>query len=131
MSYQERNKMKNKRKYKKLYTQHSLKWSLKIGDYLGTLTPHQAVRLVNAKPAMFHRWMSGKLAAPVSKLEKIKSCAFAEFRRRHRKVSRWQRVTTSDVEVIKARFLWKNMLFDQMNMITKRRFCIGLKKLYR
>lgn len=123
--------MKNKRKYKKLYTQHSLKWSLKIGDYLGTLTPHQAVRLVNAKPAIFHRWMSGKLAAPVSKLEKIKSCAFAEFRRRHRKASRLKRVTASDVEVIKAKFLWKNMIFDQMNMITKRRFCIGLKKLYR
>ena len=131
MSYQERKKMKNKRKYKKLYTQNSLKWSLKIGDYLGTLTPHQAVRLVNAKPAIFHRWMSGKLAAPVSKLEKIKSCAFAEFRRRHRKASRLQQVTASDVEVIKAKFLWKNMIFDQMNMITKRRFCIGLKKLYR
>jgi hypothetical protein len=123
--------MKNKRKYKKLYTQQSLKWSLKIGDYLGTLTPHQAVKLVNTKPAIFHRWMSGKLAAPVNKLEKIKSCAFAEFRRRHRKALRLQRITASDVEVIKAKFLWKNMIFDQMNMITKRRFCIGLKKLYR
>jgi hypothetical protein len=123
--------MKNKRKYKKLYTQHSLNWSLKIGDHLGTLTPHQAVRLVNTKPVIFHRWLSGKLAAPVNKLEKIKSCAFAEFRRRHRKVSRLQRITISDVELIKAKFLWKNMIFDQMNMITKRRFCIGLKKLYR
>lgn len=123
--------MKNKRKYKKLYTQHSLKWSLKIGDHLGTLTPYQAVKLVNTKPAIFHRWMSGKLAAPVNKLEKIKSCAFAEFRRRHRKTSRLKRVTASDVEVIKARFLWKNMIFDQLNMISKRRFCIGLKKLYR
>lgn len=123
--------MKNKRKYKKLYTQHSLKWSLKIGDHLGTLTPYQAVKLVNTKPAIFHRWMSGKLAAPVSKLEKIKSCAFAEFRRRHRKTSRLKRVTASDVEVIKARFLWKNMIFDQLNMISKRKFCIGLKKLYR
>lgn len=123
--------MKNKGNYKKLYTQHSLKWSLKIGDHLGTLTPYQAVKLVNTKPAIFHRWMTGKLAAPVNKLEKIKSCAFAEFRRRHRKTSRLKRVTASDLEVIKARFLWKNMIFDQLNMISKRRFCIGLKKLYR
>lgn len=123
--------MKNKRKYKKLYTQHSLKWSLKIGDHLGTLTPSQAVRLANTKPVIFHRWVSGKLAAPVSKLEKIKSCAFAEFRRRHRKATRLNRVTASDLEVLKARFLWKNMIFDQMNMISKHRFCIGLKRLYR
>lgn len=123
--------MINKRKYKKIYTQQSLKWSLKIGEHLGTLTPYQAVRLVNTKPSIFNRWLTGKLAAPASKLEKIKSFAFDKFKRGYRKASRLKRVTASDVEVIKAKFLWKNMIFDQMNMNAKRRFCARLKKLNR
>lgn len=123
--------MDNKIKFKKIYTQYSLKWSLKIGSHLGTLTRDQAPKLVNVKPAIFHRWISGKLAAPVSKLDKIKSCAFAEFRRRHRRVMPLKPVSESDLEVMQAKFVWKNMIFDQMSMNAKRRFCSRLKKLYR
>lgn len=123
--------VKNKIILKKLYTQHSLEWSLKVGNHLGTLTRYQAMRLVNVKPVTFHRWLSGKLAAPENKLEKIKSCAFADFRRRPRKIAHLSRVAEADVEVIKAKFLWKNMLFDQLHMTAKRRYCAGLTRLHR
>lgn len=119
----------NKIKLKKLHTQHSLKWSLKIGAHLGTLTRYQAIQLVNVKPAIFHRWISGKLAAPASKLERIKHRAFAKLRRKHRKAVNFTWMTEFDEELMKARFLWKNMLFDQLNMAAKRRFCARLKRI--
>lgn len=123
--------MDNKIRLKKLYTQHSLQWSLKVGSQLGTLTRDQAVKLVNVKPVIFHRWISGKLAAPAIKLDKIKRCAFAELRRPYKKTRRLNQETESDIEIMKAKFLWKNMIFDQLHMVAKRRFCAGLKKVYR
>lgn len=117
--------------FKKIHTKYSLNWSLKIGSHLGTLDYYQAARLANVKPAIFHRWVSGKLAAPVKKLDKIKCCAFDEFPRRHRRATRLTQVTQSDIEAIKAKYLWKNVIFDQMNMKAKQKFCTRLKKLYR
>ncbi len=121
----------NKTKIKKLHTQYLLNWSLKVGDQLGTLNRHKAIQLANVKPAVFNRWASGKLAAPSCKLNRIKHHAFSTFRVRHRKKVNQCFATEMDPETIKARFLWKSMIFDQLSMVAKHRFCSGLKKLYR
>lgn len=123
--------MKNKTKIKKLHTQYSLQWSLKVGDQLGTLNMHKAIQLAKVKPIIFQRWVSGKLAAPVNKLDQIKHHAFAIIRQKHRKKINHTLLIEEDEEIIKARFLWKNMIFDQLGMVAKRRFCTGLKKLHR
>jgi hypothetical protein len=123
--------MNNKTKMRKLQTQYSLQWSLKIGDHLGTLDSQKAIKLANVKPAIFQRWISGKLAAPNNKLERIKHCAFDTVRKRHRKIPNLKLENELDEEIIKARLLWKSMIFDQLNTVAKRRFCTGLKKLHR
>jgi hypothetical protein len=123
--------MKNKIKIKKLHTQCLLNWSLKVGDQLGTLSKPKAIKLANVKPAVFQRWVSGKMVAPSCKLSRIKHHAFATFRIRHRKKLNQCMAVDLDEEVIKAQFLWKNMIFDQLSMAAKRRFFTGLKKVYR
>lgn len=121
--------MKHTRKMRKLHTQYSLQWSLKVGHHLGTLNHHKAIKLVNVKPSIFHRWMSGKLAAPKVKLDRIKCYAFDAFRKRHRKSANLGLpVAELDEDMIRARYLWKSMLFDQLNMVAKRRFCAALKR---
>ncbi|HSH88087.1 MAG TPA: hypothetical protein VK958_12645 [Methylophilus sp.] len=123
--------MNNKNKIKKLHTQCLLNWSLKVGDQLGTLSKPKAIKLANVKPAVFHRWKSGKLAAPSCKLNRIKHHAFATLRIRHRKKLNLCLAVGLDEEMIRAQFLWKNMIFDQLSMVAKRRFFTGLKKRYR
>jgi len=121
--------MKKTRKVKQLQTQYSLQWSLKVGHYLGTLNHHKAIKLVNVKPVIFHRWISGKLAAPENKLGKIRYYAFDTFRKRHRKLmSMTLSAEELNEEALRARFLWKIMLFDQLSVVAKRRFCAGLKR---
>jgi hypothetical protein len=123
--------MKNKIKIKKLHTKCLLNWSLKVGDQLGTLNKHKAIKLANVKPAVFHRWVSGKVAAPSCTLNRIKHHAFATLRIRHRKKLNQCLAVGLDEEIIKAQFLWKNMIFDQLSMPAKRRFFTGLKKVHR
>lgn len=123
--------MNHKMKIQKIYTQHSLAWSLKVGGHMGTLTSNQAARLANVKPVVFHRWIFGKLAAPMSKLEKIKKCAFGEFNRCHRKIKYYSQSQMADIDVIKARFIWKGMIFDQLRMTAKRRFCAKQMRIQR
>ncbi len=92
---------------------------------------NNAIRLANVKPAVFHRWVSGKAAAPSCKLNCIKHHAFATLRIKHRKKLNQCLDVGLDEEIIKAQFLWKNMIFDQLSMVAKRRFFSGLKKVYR
>lgn len=123
--------MRSKIKARKLHTQYSLQWSLKVGDHLGTLNRGTAIKLVNVKPVIFYRWISGKLVAPANKLERIKCHAFATANKQYRKVTYRKPRTEWNEEMIRARFLWKSMIFDQLSMVGKRRFCDGVKKIYR
>lgn len=125
------NHLKNKSRIKKLHTQYSLNWSLEVGTQLGTLNLDQAIQLANVKPAIFHRWISGTLAAPTYKLDRIKYHAFATSKRKHRKQLNQHKIAKVDEEIIIARLLWKQMIFDQLRMVAKRRFCYRLKKIYR
>ncbi|MGP1718185.1 MAG: hypothetical protein ACTS9Y_13475 [Methylophilus sp.] len=122
--------MQNKSRVEKIHTQHSLNWSLKIGKYLGTLNLQKAIKLANVKPVVFHRWISGALAAPANKLERIKHHAFAVTRRKPRKQLNQLKINDTDEQTIRARFVWKQMIFDQLRMVAKRRFCIRLKMQY-
>lgn len=123
--------MRNKNNIKKLHTQYSLKWSLKVGKQLGTLNLQQAMQLAKVKPAIFHRWVSGILAAPPMQLDRIKYYAFATSRRKHRKQLSQYKITNIDEEIMTARLLWKHMIFDELRMVAKRRFCTSIKKIHR
>lgn len=114
-----------------MHTQYSLNWSLKVGAQLGTLDLNRAIQLAHVKPAIFHRWVSGLLAAPSYKLERIKYEAFAISKKKHRKQFKQHKITNGDEEIITARLFWKQMIFDQLRMVAKRRFCNHLKKIYR
>jgi hypothetical protein len=121
----------NNSRIAKLHTQYSLEWSLKIGGYLGTLTRQKAIKLVNVKPVVFHRWISGALVAPADKLDHIKQYAYAALRARQRKRPKQNQIADTDAQVIKAQFVWKQLIFDQLRVVAKRRFCKHMKMQYR
>ncbi|MGQ2966664.1 hypothetical protein [Methylophilus sp.] len=123
--------MQNKSRIEKLQTQYSLEWSLKIGAYLGTLNLHQAIKVANVKPAIFHRWISGSLAAPADKLDSIKQHAYAALRTPQRKRRKQHQIADTNEQVIKAQFVWKQLIFDQLRVVAKRRFCTRMKIQYR
>jgi hypothetical protein len=130
-NYMNNKTMRNKSRIEKLQTQYSLEWSLKIGAYLGTLTLQKAIKLAEVKPAIFHRWLIGALAAPASKLDRIKQHAYAALRTVQRKRRKQHHVADTDEQVIKAQFLWKQLIFDQLRVVAKRRFCTRMKIQYR
>jgi hypothetical protein len=121
----------NNSRIAKLHTQHSLQWSLKIGGYLGTLNRQKAIKLVNVKPVVFHRWISGALAAPANKLHHIKQHAYAALRARQRKRGKQPQTADTNEQVIRAQFAWKQLIFDLLRVIAKRRFCARMKMQYR
>jgi hypothetical protein len=123
--------MRNKSRIEKLQTQYSLKWSLKIGAYLGTLTRQKAIKLADVKPAIFQRWLFGALVAPASKLDRIKQHAYAALRTGPRKRRKQHQGADTDEQVIKAQFLWKQLIFDQLREVAKRRFCTRMKIKFR
>lgn len=122
--------MQNRKPLKKLHTQYTLLWCLKVGDYLGTLDPHTINRELNIKPAMFQRWLSGMQMPPEVVLNKIKIRAFAPYRIHQRKkvLRAYPCDAAYQPDLIETKYLWKLMLFDEMNMLTKSRFCKRLKK---
>ena len=120
--------MNTRKRIRKLHTQHSLQWSLKIGHHLRTINQQKAIQLANVNPTTFHRWISGKLIAPVIKLDKIKHHALALPKRKHRKIVRLKLTTAFDEETLRAKFLWRHMIFDQLGMRAKRRFCEKLRR---
>jgi hypothetical protein len=115
----------------KLHTQHSLEWSLKIGGYLGTLNRQKAIKLVNVKPVVFHRWISGALAAPAEKLDIIKQYAYAALRTRQRKRRKQPQIADTSEQIIRAQFAWKQLIFDQLRVVAKRRYCKRMKMQFR
>jgi dsDNA-specific endonuclease/ATPase MutS2 len=121
----------NKNRIEKLQTQYSLEWSLKIGEYLGTLTLQKAIKLANVRPDIFHRWLSGGLAAPAEKLDIIKQHAYAALRTRQRKRPKQHQIADTNEQVIRAQFAWKQLIFDQLRVVAKRRFCTRMKMQYR
>ncbi|WP_379055701.1 hypothetical protein [Methylophilus luteus] len=123
--------MRNKSRIEKLQTQYSLEWSLKIGAYLGTLTRQKAIKLADVKPAIFQRWLFGALAAPADKLNRIKQHAYAALRTRQRKKRKQHQVAHTNEQIIKTQFLWKQLIFDQLRVVAKRRFCTRMKIQYR
>lgn len=50
--------MQDRNRLKKLHTQYTLIWCLKIGEYLGTLSLKELTHLVNVKPDTLDRWLS-------------------------------------------------------------------------
>lgn len=90
--------MNHKKELEKIFTQQSLKWSLNVGYQMQTLTHHQAMRLLEVKPMIFHRWLNGKLAAPINKLDLIKRCAYGDLNRPYRRIKYFAQLTMPDVE---------------------------------
>jgi hypothetical protein len=122
--------MQDKNRLKKLHTQYSLIWCLKIGEYLGTLSINELRQLLDVKPETIERWLSGKQAAPVIKLNIIKKRAFAPYRigHSHSVLRSYANQATLDAELVETKYLWKMMLFDEMSTLTKRRYCKRFKK---
>jgi len=122
--------MQDRKRLKKLHTQYSLIWCLKIGEYLGTLSIAELRQLLDVKSDVIDRWLSGKQTAPDIKLNIIKRRAFAPYRIGHRQrvLKSYADETTLDAELVETKYLWKMMLFDEMNTLTKRRYCKRLKK---
>lgn len=122
--------MQDRNRLKKLHTQYTLIWCLKIGEYLGTLSLKELTHLVNVKPDTLDRWLSGKQAAPEIKLNIIKRRAFAPYRigHSHHVLRSYANEVALNAELVETKYLWKMMLFDEMTTLTKRRFCKRFKK---
>ena len=122
--------MQDRNRLKKLHTQYTLIWCLKIGEYLGTLSLKELTHLVNVKPNMLDRWLSGKQAAPDVKLNIIKRRAFAPYRigYSHHVLRSYANEAALNAELVETKYLWKMMLFDEMTTLTKRRYCKRFKK---
>lgn len=122
--------MQDRKCLKKLHKQYSLIWCLKIGEYLGTLSNNEIRQLLDVKSDVLARWLSGKQTAPDIKLNIIKRRAFAPYGIGHRQrvLKSYAHETMLDAELVEAKYLWKMMLFDEMNTLTKRRYCKRLKK---
>jgi len=122
--------MQDKQRLNKLHTQYTLIWCLKIGEYLGTLNIHALGRLLDVKSDILRRWMAGKQVAPEVKLSSIKTHALAPYRSGHRKKMPRSTATANvlNADLIETKYLWRIMLFDEMSIQTKRRYCKRLKK---
>jgi hypothetical protein len=122
--------MGNKKQLKKLHSQYTLLWCLKVGEFLGTLNTDKICAYVNIKPVVLQRWLSGKQTPPEAVLNRIKVRTFASARIHRRKhvLREYPCDVAYQAELIETKYLWKLMLFDEMNLLTKRRFCRRLKK---
>lgn len=122
--------MGNKKQLKKLHSQYTLLWCLKVGEFLGTLNTDTICRYVNIKPVVLQRWLSGKQPPPESVLNiiKVRTFASARIHKRQHVLREYPCDVAFQPDLIETKYLWKLMLFDEMNLLTKRRFCRRLKK---
>lgn len=119
--------MQHKSALIKINSRLTLLWYVKVGEHLKTLRMQQLPQLIDVKPVIVQRWVNGKLAVPNQELHKIKTIALSPYRKQTRKKNMEIEKRLPDEARIRAKFAWKTMIFDQMNIHAKRRFCERLK----
>lgn len=108
-------------------TQHILKWCLKIGTYQGTLSTAKLPRKLGVKRTTLTRWLNGSLAVPENILQNIRHCAVAPYRTLSLRSVIIKQPRLPE-QLIATNYEWMTMIFEQMNILSKRKFCNKLRK---
>ena len=135
-------KTKSNNLQKKLQTKAAIQWYLQVGWQFGTLTGPSHVReILKIDRVTYHRWSTGRAAAPYTALELLRLHAFGEPP--GGRSTAWRgirffndRLITEDGREftpadIKAAFMWRKMAFNNLDAPARREIYSELRSIYK
>lgn len=134
-------KTKSRNIENKLHTKATIQWYLRIGAHFGTIkSGHHIQEILHIDRVTYHRWSTGKTAAPYSALELLRLHAFGEppagrsaawrgFRFHNDRLITEDGRSLSPAD-LKAVFFWKQMAFNQLDAHARREIYTELRAIY-